>query len=507
MESIAADLERIIGPVAVYLPRFLLAVAILVVGWLIARIAAWSVRKALDRTELDNRIADWISSREGDEKLEIEYWVGRSVFFLLMLFVLVAFFQVLGLAAITEPLNRFLNELFGFAPRLLGPLVLLVIAWVVARALRFLVRQGLEKANLDQRFSDSAGADPEKSLPLSQTLSEAVYWLVFLLFLPGILGPLGLTGLLTPVQNLVDQLLGFLPQLLAALVILGVGWFVARIVQRIVSSLLAAVGVDRVGEGMGLDQALGEQKLSGLLGTVVYVLILIPVLIASLDALAVEAITRPASAMLNTILQALPNIFAAILVLVIAYLVAKVVAGLATNLLTAAGFNKILSTIGLGREPGEGERTPSEMVGHLLVVAVMFFAATEAARLLGFEVVRELASQFLVFAGRILLGLIIFGVGLYLANLASSAVRSSRAAEAGLLAMATRIAILVLGGAMALRQMGLANEIINLAFGLTVGAIAVALAIAFGLGGRETAARQLEAWNQKVKTRPPDRDN
>ena len=47
---------------------------------------------------------------------------------------------------------------------------------------------------------------------------------------------------------------------------------------------------------------------------------------------------------------------------------------------------------------------------------------------------------------------------------------------------------------MALRQMGLANEIISLAFGLTLGAVAVAVAIAFGLGGREIAARQLDGW-------------
>ena len=46
---------------------------------------------------------------------------------------------------------------------------------------------------------------------------------------------------------------------------------------------------------------------------------------------------------------------------------------------------------------------------------------------------------------------------------------------------------------MALRQMGLANENVDLAFGLTLGAIAVAVALAFGLGGRETAARMLES--------------
>jgi hypothetical protein len=72
---------------------------------------------------------------------------------------------------------------------------------------------------------------------------------------------------------------------LAAGLILLVGWFVARIVQRIVTNLLAAVGVDRLSEQVGVAKALGKQKLSGVIGLLLYILILIPVLIAALDAL------------------------------------------------------------------------------------------------------------------------------------------------------------------------------------------------------------------------------
>jgi hypothetical protein len=60
-----------------------------------------------------------------------------------------------------------------------------------------------------------------------------------------------------------------------------------------------------------------------------------------------------------------------------------------------------------------------------------------------------------------------------------------------ILAQAARISILAFAGAMALRQMGLANEIITLAFGLLLGAIAVAVALSFGLGGKEIAAREI----------------
>jgi hypothetical protein len=67
--------------------------------------------------------------------------------------------------------------------------------------------------------------------------------------------------------------------------------------------------------------------------------------------------------------------------------------------------------------------------------------------------------------------------------------------------MAARVSILVLAGAMALGQMGVASDIINLAFGLLIGAIAVAVALAFGLGGREIAGRELDKWLDSVRTR------
>jgi hypothetical protein len=414
------------------------------------------------------------------------------VFYLIMIFVLIAFFQTLRLTLITQPLNQLLTQVFEYAPRLLGGGLLLGLAWILASGLKLVVSRVLGATKLDERLGEKTGMEEEVSL--ADTLANAVYWLVFLLFLPAVLDALALQGILAPIQEMVNELLGYLPNLFGAALILAVGWLVARIVQRIVTNLLAAVGVDRLSERTGLSRALGEQTLSGVVGLLIYVLILIPVLIAALNALALEAVTQPATNMLNAILAALPTIFAASLVLVIAYVVGRVVSGLISNVLAGIGFDTVLARLGLGGEPAEGERTPSEVVGYLVLVGIMLFATIEAFNLLGFEQVADLVSQFTAFAGQVVLGLVIFGIGLYLANLASGVVRESDVAQAGLLAGLARGAILVFAGAMALRQMGLANDIVNLAFGLLLGAIAVAGALAFGLGGREMAARKLEEW-------------
>ncbi|MEF9426502.1 MAG: mechanosensitive ion channel [Candidatus Mariimomonas ferrooxydans] len=382
-----------------------------------------------------------------------------------------------------------------------GAGILLLIAFAVASVLRLVVSKVLSTTKLDERLSSKAGIEEEKRIPLTKSISDTLYWLVFLLFLPAVLSTLGVEGLLGPVKGLLNKVLAFLPNIFTAVLILAAGWFAARIVQRIVTNLLAAVGSDQLSEKVGLTGLLGERRLSGLLGTIVYIFILIPVIIATLNALTLEAITRPTSNMLNIILAAIPDIFAASLVLAVAYVVGRIVSNLIATLLAGIGFNKILAKLGIGKESEEGKWTPSSVVGTIALIAIMLFATVEASALLGFAELADMVSQFMVFAGHIVFGLVIFAIGLFLANLASKAILATETAQAWILSMTSRIAIIVLTGAMALRQMGLANEIINLAFGILLGAIAVAAAIAFGIGGREIASRKLEEWSQSGESK------
>lgn len=492
-----AVLNRISESVGGYVPNLVGALAILVLGWLVARIVAAGVRGALRRTNLDNRLANWLVG----ETVPVEQGISTAVFYLLMVFVLVAFFQVLGLTLPTEPLNRLLSQIFQFAPQVLGACLLLLIAWIVASVLRMILLRSLGAIRLDERLTSQVGIEGERASSLTRTLADTVYWLVLLLFLPAVLNALALQGLLAPVQGMVNKILDFLPNIFTAGLILLIGWLLARIVQRVLSNLLAVLGADQLSERVGLAPVLGRQRLSGVLGLVAYVLILIPVLIAALEALALEAITGPASNMLNTILSALPAIFAALLIVVVAYAVGRVVASLTTNLLAGVGFNTVLARLGLGREPAAGERTPAEIFGYLVFVGIMLFATIEAVRELGFVLLADLMMRFTVFVGEVVLGLIIFGIGLYLANLASSTVRASGANQAALLALAARVSIIVLAGAMALRQMGLAEDIVNMAFGLLLGSVAVAIALAFGLGAREIAGREVAEWVQSIKSK------
>ena len=486
-------LERTTELMSGFIPNLLGALGILVIGWVVALFARSIVRGALKRTTFDNRIAEWAS---GGQPVAVERHVGTAVFWLVMLFVAMAMFQALNLPVVAEPLNALLSQLASFVPQLGGALILLFLAWAVATVLKKVVSGALRAVRIDERVGGEG--DDAASTSVTSSLAEAVYWLVFLLFLPAILGTLALDGLLQPVQSLVDELLGFLPNILGAALILVVGWFMAKLVRRIVTNLLASIGVDGLAERTGVRDSLGTMRLSGLIGLIVYVLILLPVLIASLNALAIDAVTAPASDMLRSILNAIPALFGVAILIAIAYFVGRVVADLISKVLAGAGFDNILVTLGLAKAPAGG-RKPSEVIGTLILVALMLFASIEAAGLLGFDVLGDLISRFLVLAGQVVLGLIIFSVGLFLANVAEGAVRASSTRQAGLLAVTARLSIVVLAGAMALSQMGLANDIINLAFGLMLSAVAVAAALAFGLGARDVAKRAVEDWAKGLK--------
>ncbi|MEO0928150.1 MAG: mechanosensitive ion channel, partial [Cyanobacteria bacterium J06643_13] len=145
-------------------------------------------------------------------------------------------------------------------------------------------------------------------------------------------------------------------------------------------------------------------------------------------------------------------------------------------------------------EPTVGSKTPSELVGLLCLVAIMLVATLTAVDILGIPALEDVFRIILAIAGQVLIGVIVFGIGLYLANLAYNLILSSGTSQSRLLAQSARIAIITLVGAMALNRMGIAPNIVNLAFGLILGGIAVAIALAFGLGGREVAREELKSW-------------
>mgnify|MGYP003471132539 FL=1 len=527
--------DQIISPLGINLGESVLsllkAIAIFIVGWIIATVIKGIIKKILNSTNIDNRIAAAVTGQRGGESFPIESWIATLVFWIIMLFVIIAALNALQLQAVSTPLNTLLDQITGFIPKLLGAAILLGIAWVVATVVKTIVTRGLGALNIEQRMGLAASDTGDFSI--TDTLGNALYWFIFLLFLPAVLNALQLNGTLEPIQGMLNKILALLPNILGAVIIAAVFWFVANIVKRIVSNLLAATGIDNIGRKAGLGAGGRGQSLSSIIGTVVFVLILIPGIISALEQLQINAISAPATDMLNQVLDLLPKIFAAAVVLAFFYFAGQFVADFVTNILTNIGFNNLLQWLGISSttpgaqpfprsaspgepidlglgteqptmiqtEPQMGSKTPSELVGLLCLVGIMLVATLTAVDILGIPALEDVFRILLAIAGQVLIGVVVFAIGLYLANLAYNLILSSGTTQSRLLAQSARVAIIALVGAMALNRMGIAPNIVNLAFGLILGGIAVAIALAFGLGGREVAREELKSWVSSFKSK------
>ena len=477
---LATSLQSTLGG---QLPAIFGALGIIVVGWIVAVLLRAGTRRLLGFLKVDARIAE-----STGQKVAVESGIAVGVFWLIILVTLVAVFDSLHLDRISNPFAQLVTQIIGYAPRLIAGTILVLIAWLVATVLQAIVAKALASTSLDDKLSKEAGMEP-----MSRTAGNVLFWLVILLFVPSILAAFDLRGLLEPVQGMLAKLLDMVPNVFGAAVIGFVGWLVAKVLRGLVTNLLAAAGADKMGTQIGLADAV---KLSRLAGTIVFIFVFVPTLIAALDALKIEAISRPATDMLERLLAAVPNLVAAALILVVTWYVARFAADLLSRLLAGMGLDTLPEKLGVGGAFA-GTLKPSGLVSGLVLFFAMLFATVEASHRLDFTQVRDLVSMFIKFGGEVLLGGAILVIGFWLANLAHDAIK--RASERTGLANIARIAILGLVIAMGLRAMGIADDIVNLAFGLTLGSVAVAFALAFGLGGRDAAGRQMEHWLSQLR--------
>lgn len=491
-----------------YLPNLLGGIALLLVGWFVALLLSALTRRGLMALQVNDKLNANTHSR-----IDFERIAARLVFWFVLLLAVLGMFSVLDLQGISGPLSLLAATVMAYVPRLLLAIGLAALAWLVATVIRSLVNRALGATRLDDTLSESAGMEP-----VSATMGNVAYWLVLLLFLPAIVGVLQIEGLMAPLENMTQTMLGMLPNVFAAAVIAVLGWIIAKVVRGLVANLLSATGIDRMS---ARNDTTRDVRLSQLGGTLAFILVIVPTLVAALDALKIESISQPLTHMLTIMMSAVPNVLAAAAILLLAWFIGRFASGLVTRLLANLGLDRLPQRLGFGQAFGdhahlgddglggdEGDEPAaapanarwslSDVAGHVALFFIMLFATVEAADMLGFAGVRDLLETFIAFGSDILLGLVIFAVGYWLANLAATAIQRADPEHGVGLSRIARVAILGLVIAMGLRAMGIADDIVNLAFALVLGAIAVAVAIAFGVGGRGAAGRIADRWADQI---------
>ena len=368
-------------------------------------------------------------------------------------------------------------------------IVALLVTWAAARAAKWTFAKLVDNVDFFKRGTGSGAS-------LGESLGKIVSLLIWLFGLLVILNILDLGGVDGPIESLLENVVAFLPNLLWAGLIFFIGMMVARIVRDLVVTALQTVDFDKWANRGGVDTVTGNNAISNTIGTIVYVLIAIPVAIAALEQLGIESISQPASDMLRMIFASIPNIIAAAVLLGIGYLISRFVVQVIEEILPGLGVDRALAESGLISEG----TTASTIIARVVQVAIILFFAIAATRLLGFPELTRILDQLLELGGRVIFGAVVIAFGFLIANLLARLI----AGDAGSTTAGTIVkwATIVLFVFMGLQFTGIGGMIPANALTILIAGIAVAGALAFGLGGRNWAANKLEQMDSAMGTPP-----
>ena len=401
-------------------------------------------------------------------------------------------------------------QLMNWGPKVLIAILIIIVTWIVARAVKWALQKGIDRTPALKRHV--SGPPDETVGHQIGTIAKLIIWLVGIM---AALQFLGIAQILAPINELVTEIFAFLPNLIGAGLIFFVGLIVARIVKRLVETVLIAANIDgllaRVGIGStegtvrtapeavppGAAPASTRASLARAAGVLFYALIIIPVAIAALQVLGIAAISGPATAMLNEILAAIPRLLAAALWIGIAFIAARFLKTIIEAILPPTGFDDAVRSTGVLPSTA----FPSRIVANIAMIAIILAAAIEAARQLGGDQIAIFLAQVTALGGKVIFGTLIIVVGIFLARIIANLVGSGTG-EGGFAQTIVRYAIIALFTAIGLTFMGLADQIVILAFGLILGSAAVATALAFGFGGREAAGRVADHWASRATGAP-----
>jgi hypothetical protein len=400
-------------------------------------------------------------------------------------------------------------QMMEWGPRVLIALLIILATWLVARGVKWALQKAIARNPALQKHTP--GNQHETLGHQLGTIAKLVIWLVGIM---AALQFLGIGQILQPINALTISIFEFLPRLIGAGLIFFVGLIVARIVRQLVETVLTATNVDALLAKIGVGETEGTVRtdpgavppgaapggtritLARAAGILVFALIIIPVAIAALQVLGIAAISEPAINMLNQILAAIPRVLSAALWIGIAFIAARFLKTIIEGILPPTGFDQAIRSTGIVPVT----TSPSRIVANIAFVAIILAAAIEAAKQLGGGTIAIFLAQVTELGGKVIFGTLIIVAGIFLARIISGLVGNSTG-EGGFGQTIVRYAIIALFTAIGLTFMGLADVIVMMAFGLILGSAAVAAALAFGLGGRDAAARILDRTADKAETR------
>jgi hypothetical protein len=504
----------------------LLGLLVFLLVWPLARVLAagayWLTAKGLRDPKLTALLGIELTSSAYKSVAQV---ASRVVFLLTMAAGLIAGIHISGLTAVSEPLDRFASAASYGLPLVVRALVILAISYVAARLLRTGVTRGLQQLEVDERLrnlsrrsgradtspaiavptppADASLTSPTTPAPVTRSFSEQVgvvtYWLVLAFGLAATVESLEFVPLSRPLRDSLDRVIGLLPALCAAALILAGGYLLARLTRKVVTSLLEASGFDRLVRRIDIGRTLERIHPSAMVGFAAMVFVLAEAAIAALNQLGLVGMSAPLTAAVTQVGAALPYLGLAILIMAIGHFVGRFARTWTEGTASDLRIDALLERLGILKpHTSEDPRPPTagRVLGLVAYWVVLLLAAQQAFEATELTVWAAYVSATLGFGFQKLAvaGLIILA-GLAVANQARTQLlaRQLGGAEASTwIAAVARVFVLVFAFTMAIQHVGVADRFVTITFAFAFGGLCLALALAFGLGSREIVADVLK---------------
>lgn len=385
--------------------------------------------------------------------------------------------------------NNLVVQAQTYGPNLIKAALVMIAFIIAAMIVRWLVSKAIDKTGLAKR-ANTLNATGGKSLGAS--LSSAAFWIIILIGLMQSLAIAGATQISDALNRVIAPIMAYGDNIIGAILVFAIFLIVANVVKQALSAIL--VFADGLPEQFGL--ASGPVKVSGITATIASAFIVLIGAITAFDVLDMAAISEPANALLEDIVGILPNLLAAIVILGIFVIVARFVGGLIARILPGMGLDGAVAELGIlkGADSGLTASVVASRVAQFFIVLLGVIAALNA---LGIDTLTYAMDVVLSMGAQIVFGAVIIFAGVFIARLVTSAMASTGSGATDVAANLVKWIIIILSVILGISRMGLDPTggvfILEVAQYLVMGG-AAAFAIAFGWGGKDWAARQLEAW-------------
>ncbi len=362
-------------------------------------------------------------------------------------------------------------------------ILILIVGRFIAKLVSKMIAKALKSTGMDEKLN-------LKDFSLAEFLSKLIYYLLMIIVLMVALEILGVKEVLEPLRNMTQKVFSYIPNVIVAFLIGYIGYFLAKVASEAVN--LVGDSLLKLAPKFNLPEHIDVVDVAK---KVVFVFIFIPIILIAVNTLDIEIITRPSTVMLSKFSAAIPNIIAAVIILLVAVVLGKLISGLLKGLLEAFKLDSITEKLGLKKVLGS-TNLPS-LLSNVVYFLIIYFALIEAFNQLGFTSFVDIMNELLAVFGKIAFGLVILVVGNFVANLVGDFYNKGNNNK--FLGAILKGVVLVIFLTMGLYSMGIAKNIVELAFGLALGALAVAFALAFGLGGREAAGEEMKNFFKRLR--------